>query len=174
MPLRGPAPCPGPTGAWTGRGGGGTVHGHPENVLYLRYSGGPATPSLLPAHPAPWAGPAPYGRWLAAGLRSSGWLGWAPVLPTRLPTRYTHPVYPPRQQQGEAAAAVHCRCHAAGTTGACTYDRFEQGVGEPRGVEYRGVSGSQSLEYRPLHPVHAGPCRALLSIGFHEVSMRFP
>ena len=29
-------------------------------------------------------------------------------------------------------------------TGACTYDRFETRVGEPRGVEYRQVSGSQT------------------------------
>ena len=28
------------------------------------------------------------------------------------------------------------------TTGTCTYDRFDLGVGEPRGLEYRRVSGS--------------------------------
>ena len=70
---------------------------------------------------------------------------WAPGI--------THPVYPPgptlaipaRHHPGPphvTAARVH---REYGTTGTCTYDRFEGPVGEPRGMEHTPVSGSQGL-----------------------------
>ena len=64
--------------------------------------------------------------------------------------RITHPVYPPGYTHPGTRLGPHtddlssCMHHTTvrGTTGACTYGRFWSTVGEPRGIEYRRVSGS--------------------------------
>ena len=59
----------------------------------------------------------------------------------------THPLYPtlvlPRCTAPLDVAAVGYWV----SLGACTYDRFWQGVGEPRGVEHSLVSGSRAGLY---------------------------
>ena len=82
----------------------------------------------------------------ASGARSAGWAQrgrWAGSTP-----RYTHPVYPPgiptwyhTPVPHVTAARVH---HGHGTPGTCTYDRFGQYVGEPRGVEHSPYLGSRT------------------------------
>ena len=56
------------------------------------------------------------------------WLGtgYTPALPTRL--------YPPWYPPGAHAGAQRRCCDVLVTTGTCTYDRFEDPVGEPRGL----------------------------------------
>ena len=60
-----PPPCPGPGGAWTGRGRGGTGRpGHPGglNKVIFRVREGVALPPE-PTLPPGGGGPAPCGRW---------------------------------------------------------------------------------------------------------------
>ena len=86
--------------------------------------------------------------------------GWVPVLPTRPPTLYTRPVYPTRPVPAHARTmlSVHER------TGACTYDRSRKTVGEPRGVEYRGVSkGPPRTRTHGTQWLIHGPWRLLTS-----------
>ena len=56
-----------------------------------------------------------------------------PVLPTGIPTRYHTPLPVP--------AAVHRRCHAAGTWCTCGNSCFGHLVGEPRGLEHSRIMG---------------------------------
>ena len=57
-----------------------------------------------------------------------------------LPTLDTHPVYPTLVLPGTATPAVDMLVPGTntvcGTAGTCTYGRFWDGLGEPRGVEY--------------------------------------
>ena len=72
------------------------------------------------------------------GPPRSSWLGgWVGGLV--LPTRYTHPARPQGEVGAWRAAVLGVPETVRGTVGTCTYDRFEHQVGEPRGVEYRGV-----------------------------------
>ena len=65
-----------------------------------------------------------------------------------LGTGITHPLYPPGIPQPCTHLGLYWRharvtCHGwhgAGVAGACTYDRFESTVGEPRGIEHTPYS----------------------------------
>ena len=165
--ARGAGPRPqAPQGPGSRRGRAGGRTSGPGYVLYLRYFRVPGT-STHPASdpPCPWAGPAPCGRWSAGGLlEQSGLAGCTtPVYPPVLPTRYTRL----GTGQGEVdRCRTHCRA-LRGTTGTCTYGRFGPVIGEPRGVEYRGVSSGKPEHHTPCTQA---PRRALL----YEVSLRFP
>ena len=100
-----------------------------------------------PHHSAPCRGygPAPLGGWT---LRLSDLGSWVvPGIATLVPTRYTHPVYPPRHPPDTARRAHPGPTTVHGTLRTCTYDRFRPVLGEPRGVEYSAVSGSQTGLY---------------------------
>ena len=81
----------------------------------------------------------------AYGARSAGvaqrgrWAGSTPVYPPVIPTRYTHLVHTPLPARAVASGAC-----AGSAARACTYGRFGDTVGEPRGVEHRPYSGSQT------------------------------
>ena len=60
-----------------------------------------------------------------------------------LPTRYTHPVSPPRYTPYPPTPLYPHTATAHYTLTACTYDRFETSVGEPRGIKNTPYSGSQ-------------------------------
>ena len=62
-------------------------------------------------------------------------LGSTPVLPTLVPTQYTHPGTP-QAPPHVTAARVH---HGHRVTGTCTYDRFQTVQGEPRGIRTHPV-----------------------------------
>ena len=89
-----------------------------------------------------------------ASLSSSGWAlrrgRWVdPVLPTR----YTHPVYPPGTTPGTRTLPVHHRWYVGrsgvrGVRNSCS----EVTVGEPRGVEYRGHMGPRERSGPIWHP----------------------
>ena len=87
---------------------------------------GDALPASDP--PSPWEGPLP----AVAGRREGSHGGW--VVPRYSPPYY-HPVYPPwyHTPPGDLSQRMH-HSTVAGTTGACTYDRFGDTVGEPRGI----------------------------------------
>ena len=90
----------------------------------------------------------PYGARFAV-MTSAFQVAGGPVLPTRYTHPVPHPVYPP--------GPVHHRTPTTspwdGTTRACTYGSFRTRVGEPRGVEYRPVSGSRT-GYIQLYTVY--------------------
>ena len=105
------------------------------------------TGTLHPDHPLH---PPPAGEGFRGPLRCQGLLvvsdlgcRWAPVLPTRI----THPVYPtlvpPWDRTPPADMLVPGTNTVYRSLGSCTYGRFWDGLGEPRGVEYRPVSGSR-------------------------------
>ena len=101
----------------------------------------PVTPDPIPHPLQPPAG--------TSGARSAGY-GVSPgswVLPRGTPLYYppwyTHPVYPPWYTRPAPPFCASCTPRH-GTTGTCTYDRFELVQGEPRGLEYTKVSGSQT------------------------------
>ena len=84
-------------------------------------------PEAYPTHSRPCAGPSG-ARFAGYASPRAAWLGTGitppPYLPGPIP-RYTHPVpYPP----------VTRTTPVTSTTGACTYDRFWDTVGEPRGL----------------------------------------
>ena len=141
--LRGPAPCPGPGGAWTGRGGAGPSTRHPENVLYLRYFRVPGTPAdcFQPTLPLQGEGPLPaVAGWRRLPEQSGSWLGtryYPPVYPPRIPTRCDPGDAPSPLLMAKLAMRAGCSRYRA-----CRNDRFEHAVGEPRGMEYRGVPGT--------------------------------
>ena len=79
-------------------------------------------------------------RWYL-GPRGSGPLALGDLV---LPTRYTHPVHP-CLYPGPVHPPDQCTVWTMhGTTGTCTYDRFETRVGEPRGIGTHPYSGSQA------------------------------
>ena len=80
-----------------------------------------------PAPPRGFRGPL---RCLQGLPEQSGLAGYTPVLPTRI----THPVYPPWYPPGAHAGAQRRCWTMPGTTGTCTYDQFGDTVGEPRGT----------------------------------------
>ena len=95
-----------------------------------------------PPTPAPWAS----GARFAAGFAPRG--GWVVL---RYSTPITHPVYPtlvhPPGTPWYTDPAMNMQCQAGGSPRACTYDRFDLVVGEPRGIEYMPVSGSRTGLY---------------------------
>ena len=113
-------------------------------------------PAPDPPTPAPWAsGARSAGLGLLLSARSVG--GWeTPYYPPGIPTLYPPGiptlVHPPAYT---SSVAHHADGH--GTTGTCTYDRFWNTVGEPRGMEYRGVL---ALFWHCL--ALFGPCLALV------------
>ena len=88
----------------------------------------PPTPALIGL-----PGPAPL---VSAPLYSVR--PWRLGVPRYYPPWYTHPVPIP--------TAVRRRCHAAGTRCTPRNTRFWHVVGEPRGVEYSGISRPWNLE----------------------------
>ena len=74
------------------------------------------------------------GHLLAA--KRAGWVYPGITLPG------THPVYPPRYTHpGTPPFCASCT-PVLGTTGTCTYDRFREVVGEPRGSRTHVLYGS--------------------------------
>ena len=87
---------------------------------------------LEPTHSSPMLGlPGPAS--LVLGPSSSNVAGYryTPPPPTLVPI--------PRIPVPRHARAVASGARASSVTGACTYGRFEHPVGEPRGIEYRGI-----------------------------------
>ena len=108
----------------------------------VREGVGPAC--FQPTLPPAGGGPVPCGHWLAARTSArAGWLGDL-VLPTRLPTRYTHPGTAPGPLHGPSDMLVPGTNTVYGHPRTCTYDRFWSTVGEPRGLEHTPVSGSRT------------------------------
>ena len=97
----------------------------------------PTTPPLLGA-----TGPL---RWDLHSPRAkrAGWVYTGITHPS------THPLYPSLGQYRARRPARTSTCtvlmYGYGTTGTCTYDTFDLVLGEPRGVEYRRVSGSLTV-----------------------------
>ena len=89
--------------------------------------------------------PAPAG--LPGPLRCHGPLleqrGWV----YRYYPPYTHPVYPPGIPTLPAPRTMYPPLARTRAPRACTYGSFREAVGEPRGVEYSLVSGSQTGLY---------------------------
>ena len=119
-------PPPGGRGVATGPRRGG-FRGLPG----IWFAKGSVLPCIRPTLPCR-GGPAPCGRWSAGtDLSASRWLG---VHTPALPTRCTHPVYPPWYPPGPSHTELMHHTTVAGTPRTCTYDRFGDSVGEPRGV----------------------------------------
>ena len=116
---------------------GGDLQGHrpgPEGGL-RHASTGPFARATLTTHSGPYRA---YGARFAVRvpLPEQTRAGW--VYPV-LPTRYTHPYRTPRPVQPLRPSPRCTSTLVAVTLGTCTYGRFETLVGEPRGLEYRGV-----------------------------------
>ena len=99
----------------------------------------------------PLAGPAPCGRCLArdGSARASSWLG-SPRITHPVYPPGPHPVYPPWYPPGTHDTHTAADRDQHRTTGTCTYGRSEAAVGEPRGVEYRGVQALFGLFWHCL------------------------
>ena len=81
-----------------------------------------------------------YGARFAVKACSSRAGGWVPGIALPVPTRlYPTPVVPSRHARAVASGAC-----AGSARGACTYDRFWDRVGEPRGVEHSLNLGSRT------------------------------
>ena len=102
----------------------------PRHRLFVRCTI-PTTPALQGLR-ARFAG-------IACSSSKAGWRVDPGYYPPVLPTRYTHPAtrLGPVDQHGLRPA--HAPRTGRGTPGTCTYDTFRLAVGEPRGVEYRGI-----------------------------------
>ena len=140
---------PPPSRPETGRAGWPDRPG-PQGGLRTAYTG-PYVRCTRTTHSGPLQGPTGpaslYG--LAPRAKRAGW-----VYP-----RITHPVYPPCTHPARTAGPVdqhgrrpaRCTMTVDGTTGTCTYDRFEDALGEPRGVEH-------TLYFRGPDGILNGPC----------------
>ena len=130
-----PVPGRGPAGAPTGPGG--WVRGWADAPGTTRR--GRSQPQTPPT-PAPARGFRGPLRWvwvcsLARELAGygTGTRYYPPGIPTSIPPPGTHPA--PTDMHTAADRDQY------GTAGTCTYDRFEDHVGEPRGVEHSHVPG---------------------------------
>ena len=97
--------------------------------------GGTGRPAQFPTTPAPAGPPGPL-RWELTLLEQRGWV-----------PGITHPVYPPCIPHRGTTLGPYWRLHGShvtagtvrGSLGTCTYDRFEDTVGEPRGIEHTPI-----------------------------------
>ena len=135
----------GPEAALLGRGPRPSGAG-PEGLQGLEWWGlgaranGSMGAAARPPTPAPVGlpGPAPL-----SGLRFTVMDPGYRYVPV-LPTRYTHPAYPPwYRTQPSRTVAASCTT-LSGHPRTCTYDRFWTPEGEPRGVRTQPVLGSQA------------------------------
>ena len=88
-------------------------------------------------HPPTPAGVGPFPAVTGAHqVLSASRVGRDPVLPPGTPTPYTHP--------GTIPVPVHLPTHVRHAGTDCSYTRFRDTVGEPRGARTHPVSGSQA------------------------------
>ena len=127
-----------------------TREGHrPDRARRVGRGMGGRTQGRTDGHAAPRP-PTPPPAGLRGPLRCRGLLsGVGPGM--SVGPGITHPVYTlpvppiyPSQAPTDTARPRHARPdHGPGTPRTCTYDHFETVLGEPRGAEYRRVSGSR-------------------------------